>query len=183
MLPHAVESRSSDSWSHSWSAPSDGCASSRSPSSMSWRVRVMSSSRFTRRPRRRRGSSPRGRRGRAASTDRAGRCRSGRRRTRSPAGSRPRSRRGTPRRAGQVRRSSAGPRPDAGRRARPSASSHERVVPGRIAQSSDGVASSSTPSAAVRTRNRFALVASDRWSSMVRKSASSAPARRASRRA
>ena len=34
-----------------------------------------------------------------------------------------------------------------------------------------------------RTRKMFAVVPSDRWSSMVRKSASSAPARRASRRA
>ena len=45
MLPHARDRRSSDSCSQTCSAPSDGCASSRSPSATSWRVRLMSSSR------------------------------------------------------------------------------------------------------------------------------------------
>ena len=53
-----------------------------------------------------------------------------------------------------------------------------RVVPGRIAQPSAGVASSPP-----RTRKTFADVASDRKPSIVRKSASSAPAERASTRA
>src|SRR5262245_62126842 len=47
MLPHAVDRRSSDSWSQVWSAVSDGSASRRSPSAISWRVRRMSSSRVT----------------------------------------------------------------------------------------------------------------------------------------
>ena len=47
MLPHAVASRSSDRCSHIWSEGSDGIACSRVPSSMSWRVARISSSRVT----------------------------------------------------------------------------------------------------------------------------------------
>ena len=35
MLPQAVDSRSSERWSHIWSEASDGLARSRSPSSIS----------------------------------------------------------------------------------------------------------------------------------------------------
>jgi len=52
------------------------------------------------------------------------------------------------------------------------------------AKSSDGVASSGTRSPGERlTRKMLAVVPSDKWPSVVRKRASSAPARRASRRA
>ena len=97
--------------------------------------------------------------------------RSARRRSGSPAGCPRRSWTGTPRRLPRGRGRSTSPR--VGRRPTPLPQRRiqSRVVPGRIAQASDGVASSSP-----RTRNRFAEVASDRWPSIVRKSASSAPA-------
>ena len=44
-IPQAVARRSSESWSQVWSAVSDGAASRRSPSAISWRVRRISSSR------------------------------------------------------------------------------------------------------------------------------------------
>ncbi len=114
MLPHARDNRSSDSWSHVWSAPSDGAATSRSPSAMSCRVRAMRSSRVTtRHP----GSSLRGRRGRAASMCPAGHRRSVRRRSavtgRIPATLDDRNASRAPARSWRRNRPSAGRNPDA----------------------------------------------------------------------
>ena len=74
---------------------------------------------------------------------------------------------------------SASPRPPSARRRRPSRSSHVRVVPGQDRAVERGRRQLRSP----RTRKTLALVASDRWPSVVRNSASSAPARRASSRA
>ena len=183
MLPHAVASRSSDRWSHIWSEASDGFARSRSPSSISWRVPAMRSSRVMPvhpRP----GSSPRDPLARGGSMARARRPRSAppakRVTGRIPATLEHRNASSAAARSAGVRRASTGRSPTRG----PQPSSQDRVVPGRIAQSSDGVASSGRPSPVERrTRKMLAVVPSDRWSSTVRKSASSAPARRASSRA
>ena len=130
MLPHAVASRSSESWSQTCSAPSDGCASSRSPSSIELaRPGDELVAGHGRRPRR--GSSPRGPPGRVASTARA---------RPSPIGA-PSNRvtgrmpatldTGTPRR--RAARSSRRSRPSTGRSPTRAAqsSSQERVVPGQ----------------------------------------------------
>ena len=185
MLPHARDSRSSDSWSQVWSAPIEGAATSRSPSAISWRVRSMSSSRVTGSPVR--GSSPwiiASRAARARSVHAPGRP--------SPIGAPSNDVTGripatlddrkASRAAARSARVSA---PSNGRNPAfaPQSSSHDRVVPGRIAQSSEGVASSRASPPEARTRKMLADVPSDRRSSTVRKSASSAPARRASSRA
>ena len=144
------DSRSSDSCSQIWSAPSDGWATSRSPSAMSCRVRGDELVAGHGRPRRRRADhrlavgagaqrprpracpSPIG----APSNAVTGRMPATLERQERLVGAR------------RGRRASAAPSTGAARRAPPSPSSHDRVVPGRIAQSSDGVASSSAPSRA-----------------------------------
>ena len=185
MLPHAVARRSSESCSHTCIAPSDGRATRRSPSSMSCRVPAISSSRVTSARPRLRGSSPRGR----PVHDRS----------RVPAARQPI---GAPSNAvtGRIpatlddRNASSAParscalepaleRPQADTRApveqpRPGRAGQDRAVERRCRQ----LLRLRRPGSAGRGRCS-ADVPSEMWSSIVRNSASSAPARRASSRA
>ena len=145
MLPQAVASRSSERWSHIWSEASDGFARSRSPSSTSWRVPAMRSSRVTpARPRARiiASRSARARRVHGPGSPSPIGSPSKRVTGRIPATLEHRNASSAAARSSGVRRPSTGRSPTLGAQA----SSHDRVVPGRIAQSSDGVASSGRPS-------------------------------------
>ncbi len=160
MLPHAVASRSSDSWSHDLERGQRGGAAAARPRRSSWRVRgdeLVAGHRSAGLARPRIIAS---RSARARSVHGPGRpspigAPSNRVTGRTPATLDDRNASSAAARSARVSAPSTGRSPTRA----PQPSSHERVVPGRIAQSSDGVASSATPSAPPRTRKMLAVVA------------------------